>query len=127
VAVALTRDEHAQVLLADNGDVLSRLVALRWVGQTAPSVLGDRVEGIREALLEERWGGAVFLWMEATGSVVDGYPDEDFGPKNGSTKTEHRSKSALLPSSNSWGTNDRDCRVLRWLIFVPPSRSWPPV
>jgi hypothetical protein len=28
-------------------------------------------------LLEERWGDAVFLWMEATGSVVDAYPDED--------------------------------------------------
>ena len=77
VAVAVTRDEHAQVLLAENGDVLSRLVALRWVAQTAPSALGDQVEGIREALLEERWGDAVFLWMEATGSVVDAYPDED--------------------------------------------------
>lgn len=77
VAVAVTRDEPAQVLLAENGDVLSRLVALRWVAQTPPSALSDRVEGIQTALLEERWGEAVFLWMEATGTVVDAYPDEE--------------------------------------------------
>lgn len=76
-AIAVTRDQPAQVLLAENGDVLSRLVALRWVAQTLPSALGDRVDAIREALLEERWGDAVFLWMEATGSIVDAYPDED--------------------------------------------------
>lgn len=73
----MTRDEQAQVLLAENADVLSRLVALRWVAQTPPTALGDQVEGIREALLEERWGDAVFLWMEATGMIVDAYPDED--------------------------------------------------
>lgn len=77
VAVAVTRDEQIQVLLAENGDVLSRLVALRWVAQTSPSALGNQLGPIRDALLEERWGDAVFLWMEATGAVVDAYPDED--------------------------------------------------
>jgi hypothetical protein len=77
VAVAVTQDEQAQFLLAENGDVLSRLVALRWVAQTHPSVLGGRLEGIRTALLEERWGDAVFQWMEATGTIVDAYPDEE--------------------------------------------------
>ncbi len=77
VAVAVTRDVQAQVLLAENDDVLSRLVALRWVAQTQPSTLGSRVEAIREALLEERWGDAVYLWIEATGTVVDAHPDED--------------------------------------------------
>jgi hypothetical protein len=65
------------VLLAENAEVLSRLVALRWVSQTPPSALGGQVEAIREALLEERWGDAVFLWMEATGNIVDAYPEED--------------------------------------------------
>jgi hypothetical protein len=77
VAVAVTQGEQPQVLLAENGDVLSRLVALRWVAQTAASELGDRVNGIRGALLEERWGDAVLLWMGATGTIVDAYPDED--------------------------------------------------
>lgn len=78
VAVAVTRGEQeVQILLAENGEVLSRLVALRWVAQTAASSLGGRVEGIRQALLDERWGDAVALWMDATGTVVDAYPDED--------------------------------------------------
>ena len=77
VAAAVTRGENTEVLLAENGDVLSRLVALRWVAQTPACELGGRVNGIREALLEERWGDAVLLWMEATGTIVDAYPDED--------------------------------------------------
>jgi len=75
--VAVTREEQAQILLAENGDVLSRLVALRWVAQTPPSALRNHLEDIRAALLEERWGDAVLEWMEATGTVVDAYPDED--------------------------------------------------
>lgn len=63
VAVAVTRDEQAQVLLAENADVLSRMVALRWVAQTPPSALGGQAEGIREALLEERWGDARTGWI----------------------------------------------------------------
>lgn len=77
VAVAVTRGENTEVLLAENGDVLSRLVALRWVARTPAFELGGQVDGIREALLEERWGDAVLLWMEATETVVDAYPDED--------------------------------------------------
>lgn len=38
-AVAVTRDEQAQTLLAENSDVLSRSVALRLVAQTPPSAL----------------------------------------------------------------------------------------
>ena len=43
-----------------------------------PSEIGssDLVDAIREALLEEQWGHAVELWMEATGEIVDAYPDE---------------------------------------------------
>jgi hypothetical protein len=36
-------------------------------------MLGD----IRRALLEGRWSDAVFLWMDATGNVIDAYPDEE--------------------------------------------------
>jgi hypothetical protein len=71
------RDDQAQILLAEDGDVLSRLVALRWVARTPPSALGSQLEGIRAALLEERWGDAVVQWMDATGTVVDAHPDEE--------------------------------------------------
>ncbi len=76
-AIGDTRDGQAQVLLAENSEVWSRLVAPRWVAQTSPSSLGGRVVSIREALLEERCGDAVVLWMEATGTIVDAHSDED--------------------------------------------------
>lgn len=77
VAVAVTHDEPPLILLAEDDRVLSRLIALRLVAQSRPSSLGGRLETIRTALLEERWAEAVFQWMEATGAVVDAYPDED--------------------------------------------------
>lgn len=77
MAVAVTRNGVTEVLLAENADVLSRLVALRWVAQTRASELGGQVESLRQALLEERWGEAVYLWMAATDTIVDAYPDED--------------------------------------------------
>jgi hypothetical protein len=77
VAVAVTRDEHAQVLLPENGEVLSRLVALCWVAQTSALLFGGQVEATREASLEKRFGDAVFHWTKATGAIVDTYTDED--------------------------------------------------
>ena len=54
VAVAVTRGVNTDVLLTENGDVLSRLVALHWVAYTPASTLGGHVGTIREALPEER-------------------------------------------------------------------------
>ena len=34
------------------------------------------LDHVRGALLEERWGDAVELWMRATGQILDAYPDE---------------------------------------------------
>ncbi len=61
VAMAVTRGEITRVLLAENDDVLSRLIALYWVAQTPAYELGGYADGIREALLEERWGDATIL------------------------------------------------------------------
>jgi hypothetical protein len=59
--MAVTRGEITRVLLAENDDVLSRLIALYWVAQTPAYELGGYADGIREALLEERWGDATIL------------------------------------------------------------------
>jgi hypothetical protein len=79
VAVAVTRDDPPQVFIAESDSVLSRLVALRLVARTRPNDLAERADlvEIRRALLDERWSDAVFRWMEATGEIVDAYPDED--------------------------------------------------
>lgn len=76
VAVGVVRGEVPQVFLAENVEVLGRLLALHLIAPTPASKIGGRVNSIREALLEERWGDAVLDWMSATDNVVDGYDDE---------------------------------------------------
>lgn len=78
VAVAVTRADPPQVFIAEDHHVLSRVLALQLVARTDPSDFSTAalVEA-RDALLEERWADAVVTWMDATGEVVDAYPDED--------------------------------------------------
>ena len=66
------------MFLAESDAVLGRLVALRLVARSSPQDLASSglLDHVRAALLEERWGDAVELWMRATGQIVDGYPDE---------------------------------------------------
>lgn len=76
VAVGVVRGEVPQVFLAENVEVLGRLLALEVVARTPAHKVGSAAPVIREALLEERWGDAVLEWMSATDNVVDGYDDE---------------------------------------------------
>jgi hypothetical protein len=76
--VAVVRSDPPQIFLATDADVLSRLVALKLVAHADPHELAEaELQRIRDALLEERWGDAVAAWIDATGEVVDAYPDED--------------------------------------------------
>jgi len=78
VAVAVTREDPPRVFLADADEALSRLLAVRLVAATSPRSLHRQhlTNAIRQALLDNRWADAVDLWMEATGEVLDAYPDE---------------------------------------------------
>lgn len=78
VAVGVTRSDPPEVFLADSDGTLGRLLALRVVAKTDPSLLrgSGLLDAIRSALLEEQWGDALSMWMSATGEVVDAYPDE---------------------------------------------------
>lgn len=78
VAVGVVRSDPPEVFLADSDATLSRLLALRLVARTDPSVLAARgvLDAVRDALLEEEWADAVVMWMAATGEIVDAYPDE---------------------------------------------------
>jgi hypothetical protein len=78
VAVGVLRGDVPEVLLADSVTVLGRVLALRLVARTPAKDIADAtmLEEMRSALLEERWGDAVAAWMQYTGEIVDGYPDE---------------------------------------------------
>ena len=73
VATAVVHTEPASVYLADDVDVLHRVLALEVVARTDPALLNGRAEEIRESLLEERWGDAVVIWIRETGTGIDVY------------------------------------------------------
>lgn len=75
-AVAVVRSDPPQVFLAEDDEILGRVLAIKLVAQTPPEQLGSRLTEVREALLDERWADAVLAWMSATGDVVDAYPDD---------------------------------------------------
>ncbi|MBK5289231.1 MAG: hypothetical protein JJE46_12285 [Acidimicrobiia bacterium] len=79
LAVGVLRGDPPEVFLASSAAVLGRVLALRLVARSDPSELRAKgvLDDIRAALLEERWADAVVAWMEATGSTIDGYPDEE--------------------------------------------------
>ncbi len=76
VAYAVVRGPEPRVLIAEDADALTRVVAVRVVAASPAARVGSFATEIRNALLAERWSDAVAAWMEATGSVVDAYPDE---------------------------------------------------
>jgi hypothetical protein len=75
-AYAVVRGEDPQVFIAEDEEVLGRVLALHLVAATPAEELGKDAGAICDALLEERWGDAVYAWMDATGKIVDAYPDE---------------------------------------------------
>ena len=78
VAVGVLHGDTPEVFLAESDAVLGRLLAVRLVGPSRPEDFAPGVlDEIRSALLEQRWADAVTAWMQASGEVLDGYPDEE--------------------------------------------------
>ena len=83
VAYALIhqRNDPGEVLIAEDEESIGQAIARHVIARTSPRQLGSSVGDIRSALLERRWADAILAWMEATGHVVDCYPDEPiWGP-----------------------------------------------
>ena len=76
-AYAVVRDDPPEVFVAENLDVLHRVLALHVVAQVPGNQFGGQAAYVREALLDERWADAVVAWMELTNVVIDVY---DSGP-----------------------------------------------
>ena len=73
VAYAVVHTEPPSIFLADDIEVLHRVLALEVVARTDPALLAPQAASIREALLEERWGDATVEWIRATGTGIDVY------------------------------------------------------
>jgi hypothetical protein len=75
-AYAIVKGDPPRILLAENGEVISRLVALQIVAAEDPAAFSPEALGaVRLALLEERWADAVVIWMETTGTFIDVYEE----------------------------------------------------
>jgi len=74
VAYAVVRNDPPEVFVADDIEILNRVLALELVGRTPTSELKpDDRDDLRTALLEERWADAVVQWMRLRGVAVDVY------------------------------------------------------
>ena len=89
VACAVVRDDPPQVFVAEDLETLNWVLALQVVAATPGRNLPRSVrDGLRTALLEERWGDAVELWIVHGDIPVDVYaatdlfapPDVEFAP-----------------------------------------------
>jgi hypothetical protein len=75
LSYAIVRTDPPEIYLADDVDTLQWVLALQVVAQTEPGEVGPgTADVLREALLAEEWGQAVFEWISATGVPVDVYP-----------------------------------------------------
>ncbi len=74
VAYAVVRSDPPDVYLADDVEVLARVLALELVARADPAQMpAGRAETLRAALLDERWADALIEWMSITGMAVDVY------------------------------------------------------
>ncbi len=74
VAYAVVRNDPPEVYLAEDVDVLQRVLALELVADSDPALLSsDEAHALRTALLEERWSDAVLGWMKLSEVAVDVY------------------------------------------------------
>jgi len=75
-AWAVVKHDTPQVFLAENAQVISRLIALKVVAASDPATFKPHlVETVQEHLLHERWADAVLMWMEATDTLIDVYEE----------------------------------------------------
>lgn len=74
VAYAVVHSDPPEVYLAEDVDVLARLLALELVARTDPKQLRPgAAENLRAALLAERWADALVAWIKHTDMGVDVY------------------------------------------------------
>lgn len=75
-AWAVVKYDTPQIYVAENAQVISRLIALKVVAATAANEFEPhRLELVRDHLLHERWADAVVMWIEATGIEIDVYEE----------------------------------------------------
>lgn len=76
VAFAVVHGDPPDVFFAEDEHVLSRVLAFQLVAQLRAADVSSpkRLQAMRAALLDERWGDALLEWIDETDTAVDVYP-----------------------------------------------------
>ena len=79
ISCAVVRDEPPEVFVADDIDTLNWVLALHLIARTPGSEIPEDLgRQLRSALIDERWGDAVELWLRVHPGEIDVYPSYDF-------------------------------------------------
>jgi hypothetical protein len=98
VAYALVPGEEEIAFIAEDSEVLTRVIILQLVAQLRPDQLrSDQVERIRAALQGEDWQEAIIAWMDATGRRLNVFPDEPIWTDTGLDEQRLRLELPLTP------------------------------
>ncbi|MBJ7610575.1 MAG: hypothetical protein JF887_14300 [Candidatus Dormibacteraeota bacterium] len=77
VAYALVLGEEGVACVAEDTQVLTRVVIFNLVAQSRPGQIDDgQLQRIRAALTAEDWQEAIVAWMDATGKQLNIFDDE---------------------------------------------------
>jgi hypothetical protein len=76
-AIAIVHSEPPLVFMAEDADVLARVLAIELLAPLDPDAfLPGALADLQQAVLDERWGDAVFEWIGLTDTAVDVYDGE---------------------------------------------------
>jgi hypothetical protein len=90
IACAVVHGDPPEVFTAEDLDTLNWVLGLRLIAKTrGRDVPSGLREELRSALANERWGDAVWLWMQFRPDAIDVYPsfelylpaDVELGPE----------------------------------------------
>jgi len=79
VACAVVRDDPPEVFIADDIETLNWVLALRLIARIPGHEIRQELrDALRAALVDERWGDAVEIWMRVNPGEIDVYPSYNF-------------------------------------------------
>jgi hypothetical protein len=79
VACAVGRDDPPEMFIADDIQTLNWVLALRLIARIPGREIEEKLRvALRSALVDERWGDAVEIWMRVHPGEIDVYPSYDF-------------------------------------------------
>ncbi len=89
VAHAVVREDPPRVFIADDEATLNWVLAIRLVAEAPVGYFSGYVRRqLRKAILQERWGDAVELWVAHSGVAVDFYPSTELFSRGDVTMSE---------------------------------------